>query len=114
MRKPTAMRASAAGATTRSISCGVERPKLRPACRNIGGMLRTPFAAAMTIGKSDAMKIRKIGAALPMPNQITASGIHASGEIGRSIWMSGLTARDSGGYQPSRNPSGMPTMIANA
>src|SRR5262249_6433686 len=34
MRSPTAMRASAAGATTRSISCGVDSPKFRPACRN--------------------------------------------------------------------------------
>ena len=77
-----------------------------------GGMLRTPFAAAMTIGKSEAMKMRKIGAALPMPNQITASGIHASGEIGRSIWMSGLTARASDAYQPRRKPRGMPITIA--
>ena len=108
------MRASAAGATTRSINWGVERPKLRPACRYIGGMVRTAFAAAMTIGNSDAMKMRKIGAALPMPNQITASGIHASGEIGRSIWMSGLTARASGAYQPRRKPSGMPMTMAAA
>ena len=40
--------------------------------------------------------MRKIGAALLTPNQITASGIQASGEIGRSIWISGLIARASG------------------
>ena len=37
------------------------------------------------------MKIRNIGDTLPTPNQRIAIGIHAIGEIGRSIWKSGLS-----------------------
>jgi hypothetical protein len=35
------------------------------------------------------MKMRKIGERSPTPNQRMASGIHAMGEIGRSIWKRG-------------------------
>ena len=39
------------------------------------------------------MKIRKIGETLPTPNHRIAIGIQAIGEIGRSIWKSGLSVR---------------------
>ena len=44
------------------------------------------------IGKTLARKIKKIGAASLTPNHKIATGIHAMGEIGRKIWMSGLKA----------------------
>ena len=108
------MRGRTAGIITRLINCGVVSPKLRPAWRYIGGTLRTPFMTATMIGKSEARKIRKIGAALLTPNQITASGIQASGEMGRSIWIRGLNALANGPYQPRRKPSGMPMTMAAA
>src|SRR5688500_559648 len=106
------MRGRTAGKITRTISAGVVRPKLRPACTYIGGTLRTPFIVATTIGKNDARKIRKIGARLLTPNQITASGIQASGEIGRSIWISGFVARASALHQPRASPAGTPRITA--
>src|SRR5688500_7086040 len=80
----------------------------------IGGTLRTPFIVATTMGKNEARKIRKIGARLLTPNQITASGIHASGEIGRSSWISGFTARASGVHHTRMRPSGTPSVTARA
>jgi hypothetical protein len=45
----------------------------------------TPATVCTTIGNTDEMKIRKIGDRLPTPNHRIAIGIHAIGEIGRSI-----------------------------
>ena len=41
-------------------------------------LVRTPFMVATTTGKNEARKMRKIGARLLTPNQITASGIPAT------------------------------------
>ena len=53
------------------------------------------------------MKIRKIGEALPTPNQRMAIGIQAIGEIGRSIWKIGFSVvnapRDPAHPQAQRN-----------
>ena len=76
------------------------------------GTLRTPFAVATTRGKSAPSTMRKIGAGSPMPNQMTASGIHAIGLIGRSSWISGFTTRPNAANQPTSSPSGMPTATA--
>jgi hypothetical protein len=45
------------------------------------------------MGKNDDSAIRKMGDVLPTPNQRIASGIQAIGEIGRSMLITGLTAR---------------------
>jgi len=112
MRRPTTMRGSTAGKITRRISCGAVHPKLRPACRNIGGTLRTAFVVATSTGKSVARKIRNIGAKCDTPNQMTASGIQARGEIGRSSCRSGFSARSSIEYQPAIMPSCTPMTTA--
>ena len=52
------------------------------------------------------MKIRKIGDRSPTPNQRIAIGIHAIGEIGRSIWKIGLSVRNAPPTQPIQRPSG--------
>jgi hypothetical protein len=54
-------------------------------------MVCTPDVVCTIMGKTEAMKIRKIGDTSPTPNQRMASGIHAIGEIGRSIWKMGLS-----------------------
>jgi hypothetical protein len=54
-------------------------------------MVRTPMVVCTIIGKTDDMKIRKIGDILPTPNHKIATGIQAIGEIGRSIWNSGFS-----------------------
>ncbi len=45
-------------------------------------MFCTAEMAETVIGKTLARKMRKIGAASLMPNQMMATGIHAMGEIG--------------------------------
>ncbi len=54
-------------------------------------MVCTPAVVCTIIGNTDEMKIRKIGETLPTPNHRMASGIHAMGEMGRSIWKIGLS-----------------------
>ena len=56
-------------------------------------MVCTPDVVCTIIGKTDEMKIRKIGDRSPTPNHRMASGIQAIGEIGRSIWKIGLNVR---------------------
>src|SRR6516165_4343017 len=59
------------------------------------------------------MKIRKIGDRSPTPNQRMAIGIHAIGEIGRSIWKIGLSVRYAPPTQPIQRPSGTATRNAS-
>ena len=54
-------------------------------------MVCTPTVVCTIIGNTDEMKIRKIGDTSPTPNHRIAIGIQAIGEIGRSIWNSGLS-----------------------
>jgi hypothetical protein len=68
---------------------------------------------ATVIGNTLARKIRKIGRVSSTPNQRIATGIHAIGEIGRSAWMIGFSARNAGRNQPSTSPSGTPTSTAS-
>ena len=59
------------------------------------------------------MKIRKIGDALPTPNQRIAIGIQAIGEIGRRIWKSGFSVAKAPRTQPIQRPSGTATSTAS-
>ena len=68
-------------------------PKLRAARRYCGSIVCTPAAVCTTVGKTAERNIRKIGATSPTPNQRIAIGIHAIGEIGRSIWKIGFSVR---------------------
>ena len=60
------------------------------------------------------MKIRKIAARSPTPNQRMASGIQARGEMGRRIWLRGLKAISPRRYQPMVRPSGIARMAAKS
>ena len=66
----------------------------------------TPDVVCTTIGNTDEMKIRKIGEALPTPNQRMAMGIQAMGEIGRSIWKIGFNVVNAPRTHPIQSPSG--------
>ena len=85
----------------------------RLVCYDKSGMpTAQPFMVETMIGKNEATKMRKTGAVLPMPNQITASGIQASAEIGRRICTSGLIMRASASDQPRMKPIGTPSTMA--
>ena len=68
-----------------------------------------PTVVCTIIGNTDEMKIRKIGEALPTPNQRIAIGIQAIGEIGRSIWKIGFSVVNAPRTQPIHRPSGTAT-----
>ena len=85
MRRPMSICGRAAGRTTRASSLPGDNPKFRPARRYMDGTLRTPFIVETTIGKKEAMKIRKTDASSPTPNRTMATGIQAIGLIGRRI-----------------------------
>src|SRR5690242_6876034 len=70
-------------------------------------MVCTPTVVCTIIGNTDAMKIRKMGEALPTPNQRMAIGIQAMGEMGRMIWNSGFSVTNAPCTQPIQRPSGM-------
>jgi hypothetical protein len=60
------------------------------------------------MGKTAARKIRKTAAASVIPNRTIATGIQASGEIGRRNWITGSRIRVASGEKPSSRPSGKP------
>jgi hypothetical protein len=72
----------------------------------------TAFIAVTVSGRNEATQIRKIAVRSPTPNHRMAIGIHASGEIGRRIWIHGLSASSARRYQPIDRPSGTPSGAA--
>src|ERR1700691_764881 len=76
-------------------------------------MVCTPAVVCTTIGKTDAMKIRKIGDALPTPNQRMAIGIQAMGEMGRRIWNTGFSVSNAPATHPIQRPAGTATRTAS-
>ena len=66
----------------------------------------------ITDGTKAAKKITMILAASPSPSQTMASGIQASGGIGRISRNTGLISASALRLQPMGRPSGMPTEIA--
>src|SRR5690554_5440508 len=75
-------------------------------------MVLTPAAVCTMTGNSAAIKIRKIGEALPTPNQRMDRGIHAMGEMGRRICTRGLSVSCTLLTRPIHNPSGMAMLTA--
>src|SRR5262249_42544095 len=65
------------------------------------------------VGNTDERKMRKIGDMLPTPNHRIAIGIHAIGEMGRSICTTGLMAVNAPATRPIQSPSGIPTATAS-
>jgi hypothetical protein len=58
------------------------------------------------------MNMRKTGDALPTPNHRMEMGIHAMGEIGRSIWNSGFRVIYAPLTQPIHKPKGTAKITA--
>ncbi len=67
----------------------------------------TPKAVLISIGQIEQMKITKIDEVSESLMMNSASGIQASGEIGRSTWMKGFSALCISGDMPIRKPIGM-------
>ena len=72
----------------------------------------TPNAVLISIGQIEQMKITKMPEIAESLIVYSASGIHASGEIGLSTWMNGSSAFRNSGDMPIRKPSGIATSIA--
>src|SRR6267142_3534548 len=70
----------------------------------------TPAMVESRVGNRVATQTTKTLPASPIPNHRMASGIQASGEIGRKISTNGSTIRSMRRYHPMASPSG----IANA
>src|SRR5689334_5641905 len=66
----------------------------------------------MTAGTKAANQMISTFAASPKPSQTIASGIHASGGIGRISRNAGLAKASNERFQPIANPSGTPIAIA--
>src|ERR1700737_2303961 len=77
-------------------------------------MLETAETVATTMGKKQAMKIRKIVGRSPMPNQRMANGIHASGERLRKKLIAGKKAARARTWRPNHNPAGTPEKTDSA
>src|SRR6185503_11102061 len=97
---------SAAGITTRRNRVARETPKFPAARRYRLSIVCTPDVVCTTIGNTDEMKIRKIGEALPTPNQSMAMGIQAIGDMGRNIWKIGLNVANAPRTHPIHSPNG--------
>ena len=65
------------------------------------------------IGQSEQTKITKMALRAESWMVNSASGIQASGEIGLSTWMNGLSARIITGDIPTTKPSGTATSSAS-
>ena len=75
-------------------------------------MVRTPENVLITEGTKAANQITMILAASPRPSHRIASGIQASGGIGRMIRNTGLIAASARRLQPIHSPSGTPVATA--
>src|SRR5439155_124548 len=84
------------------------------ACTSTGSMRFTPAMVESRVGNSVATQTTNTLPASPMPNQRMASGIQASGEIGRKISTNGSTMRSTRRDHPMASPSGIaiaPVMV---
>ena len=114
MRKLVMICGKAAGNTTRRNSSKPVTPKFCAERTYTSGMLCTAVIVPVTIGKNAPRKMMKIAASSWMPNDSTAIGIHAKGEIGRKPCTSGLIARYTRFCHPAHKPNGMPINAATA
>src|SRR5439155_17294643 len=115
IRRPTTMLGRAAGKITlqKSDAWSVQ-PSTCPACTSTGSMRFTPAMVESRVGNSVATQTTNTLPASPMPNQRMASGIQASGEIGRKISTNGSTMRSTRRDHPMASPSGIaiaPVMV---
>ena len=91
---PEKMEGTAAGTTISKNSCDLEAPSILAAPTSCLSTWLAPAKALSVNGTKAAMKIRKYLYFSPMPNHRMASGIHASGAMGRRRLKIGImTAR---------------------
>src|SRR5712692_4108521 len=112
IRSPVAMVGSAAGMQTRVVSWIGVQPNVLAAVMKIGGTPLTPAIVFSSTGKKLPMTMMNTLPESPMPNQRMASGIQASGEMGRNNSTKGRTYRSSRSLRPMAIPSGMATATA--
>src|SRR5512134_766028 len=92
IRMPVRIVGAAAGRITVSAVRRRESSSVRATLRKSGLTLETPKAVLINVGHNEHTKITKIDAAELSLITNSASGIHASGEIGLSTWMKGSSA----------------------
>ena len=110
MRRPARICGSAAGKTTRDRSAARRQAEVAPGV----AVHRRHAAHAVHRGDDDREERREEDqedrrAGCSTPKSTIATGIQASGEIGRSSWMTGLAARAAAGRQPRKTPTGIPS-----
>jgi hypothetical protein len=74
--------------------------------------MQPPAKLLITDGTKAENQITMIFAASPRPSQRIASGIHASGGIGRMMRKTGLISASTRRSQPIHRPSGTPVAMA--
>src|SRR3954454_8421258 len=111
-RRPVKIIGIAPGTRTSQICLKPRAPSTREASRTCGSIDRTPACELMTDGTKAAKKITMIFAPSPSPSQRIASGIQASGGIGRMREKTGVMKASKRPLAPMRIPSGAPSATA--
>jgi len=93
MRMPVMMVGAAAGKITVNALRSGFTSSVRATLSQSRRTEATPKAVLMSIGQIEQMKITKTADTSESFSVNSASGIHASGEIGLSTWMKGSKAR---------------------
>src|SRR5258706_10747805 len=93
MRMPVMIVGAAAGSTTWNAVRIGDTSSVRATLSHSRLTADTPNAVLMSIGHNEQMKITNIDEVALSLIVYSASGIHASGEIGLSTWMKGSKAR---------------------
>lgn len=107
IRVPVTMVGAAAGRITVSAVRSEPSSCVRATLIQSSRTPATPKAVLMSMGQIEQMKMTKIAHASLSWMTKSASGIQACGEIGRSTWMTALSALQATGDMPIRKPSGM-------
>src|SRR5471032_422684 len=93
MRMPVMMVGAAAGKITLNALRIGDTSSVRATSSHSRRTADTPNAVFISIGHNEQMKITNIDEVALSLIVYSASGIHASGEIGFSTWMNGSNAR---------------------
>ena len=78
------------------------------------GIERTPRAVLSTVGHMAQTAMVNSAAGCDFWNSTSPSGSQASGDTGRSTWMTGSKLFANSFDRPRMNPSGVPTSSARA
>src|SRR6185295_20341479 len=113
IRMTVMMVGAAAGSTTLNALRIGDTSSVRATLSHSRRTADTPNAVLISMGHSEQMKITNIDEVALSLIVYSASGIHASGEIGFNTWINGSNARYSSGDMPIRKPRGIATSAAS-